>query len=43
MIEKLQGSGVGRLLVLDGERLVGIVSRSDLSRWLERALIMEAG
>jgi Zn-dependent protease/predicted transcriptional regulator len=41
MLEKLQRSSTGRLLVVDEGRLVGIVTRSDLSRWLERALVLE--
>jgi len=41
VLEKLQGAPAGRLLVLEYGRLAGIVTRSDLARWLERARLLE--
>lgn len=32
----------GRILVVRGDRLEGIITRSDLSRWIERAEMLEA-
>lgn len=43
VLEKLQAAPVGRLLVLDEGRLAGILTRSDLARWLERARLLEGG
>lgn len=37
VIEKIQKSKTRRVLVLDGERLVGIITAGDLARWLDRA------
>lgn len=40
VLETMSGSGVQRVLVVDDGRLVGVISASDVSRWLqkERAL-----
>ena len=41
VLESMSGSGIQRVLVVDpGEGLVGVISASDVSRWLqkERAL-----
>ena len=40
-LEKMQRTGSSRLLVLDGERLVGIVSLKDLLRFLRLRLELE--
>ena len=41
VLEKLTGAPTGRLLVLEDHRVAGIVTRSDLTRWLERARLLE--
>lgn len=42
-IQLISSRGIGRLVVLEGERLVGIVSRSDLMRTLEIRAAEEGG
>jgi len=38
---KLNESPVGRILVTEGDRLLGIISQADVARWLERQRIRE--
>lgn len=42
-LEQMQRTDSGRLLVMDHEQLVGIVSRKDLLRFLQTKLDLEAG
>jgi Zn-dependent protease/CBS domain-containing protein len=42
-LEKIQRSGVSRLLVVEGDRLAGIVSLKDLLRFLQLKLDLESG
>lgn len=41
-MEKIAAAGSGRILVTEGDRLVGILSRSDVARWLEREQLRSA-
>jgi Zn-dependent protease/CBS domain-containing protein len=41
VIERLGGSGVRRVLVARNGELVGIITPADITRWLERARMME--
>ncbi|HEX6306643.1 MAG TPA: site-2 protease family protein [Longimicrobiales bacterium] len=36
-MEKMSESRLGRVLVTDGDRLLGIISQADVARWIERA------
>jgi CBS domain-containing protein len=36
VLETMSGSGSNRVLVMDGTRLVGVISASDVSRWLQK-------
>jgi Zn-dependent protease len=40
-MQKLNESPVGRILVTEGDRLLGIISQADVARWLERQRIRE--
>ena len=40
-LEKLASAPTGRLLVTEDGRIAGMVTRSDLTRWLERARLLE--
>jgi Zn-dependent protease/CBS domain-containing protein len=40
-MQKLNESPVGRILVTDADRLVGIISQADVARWLERQRLRE--
>jgi Zn-dependent protease/CBS domain-containing protein len=41
VLDKLGESQVRRVLVMHGDELVGIISQSDVTRWLERARLLE--
>jgi Zn-dependent protease/CBS domain-containing protein len=41
VVRKLNASRLGRVLVTHEDRLVGIISQSDIARWLERARLRE--
>ncbi|HEX6135488.1 MAG TPA: site-2 protease family protein [Longimicrobiales bacterium] len=36
-MEKMSEARIGRVLVTDGDRLLGIISQTDVARWIERA------
>ena len=40
-MQKLNESPVGRILVMDADRLLGIISQADVARWLERQRLRE--
>jgi Zn-dependent protease/CBS domain-containing protein len=40
-LQRLNASRLGRVLVTDGHRLVGIMSNADVARWLERARLRD--
>ncbi|MBR9988534.1 MAG: site-2 protease family protein [Gemmatimonadetes bacterium] len=40
-MQKVNDSSVGRVLVADGDRLLGIISQADIARWLERQRLRE--
>jgi Zn-dependent protease/predicted transcriptional regulator len=40
-LDKLSGASAGRILVTRGDRLVGIISHTDVARWLDRQRLRE--
>lgn len=40
-VQKLNDSPVGRILVTDADRLLGIISQTDVARWLQRQRLRE--
>jgi Zn-dependent protease/predicted transcriptional regulator len=41
VLDRLNASETGRLLVSEGDQVVGILTRSDIARWLERMRLTE--
>jgi Zn-dependent protease/predicted transcriptional regulator len=41
VLDRFSGSATGRVLVCENDRIVGILTRSDLVRWLERVRMTE--
>jgi Zn-dependent protease/CBS domain-containing protein len=43
VLETMSGSGSNRILVLDDGRLVGVISASDVSRWIQKEQLIRGG
>jgi Zn-dependent protease/CBS domain-containing protein len=41
VLERLGDADAGRIVVASGDRIAGIITRSDLARWVERAEMLE--
>lgn len=41
VLERIGGEDAGRIVVASGDRVEGVITRSDLARWIERAEMLE--